>query len=62
RRIVAIYIRDLGGKSRKRDAGNRARTLSEQARALGTELLWIEHASQALSHARRHGLAAASRA
>jgi len=58
RRIVAIYIRDLAGKSRKRDAGNRARTLSEQARVLGTELLWIEHASQALSDARRRGLAA----
>lgn len=61
-RIVAIYIRDLGGKSRKRDAGNRARTLSEQALACGTELLWIEHASQALSHARTRGLAAAARA
>jgi phosphatidate phosphatase APP1 len=57
RRIVAIYIRDLGGKSRKRDAGNRARTLSEQARTLGTELLWIEHANQALSHAQQCGLA-----
>jgi phosphatidate phosphatase APP1 len=56
-RIVAIYIRDLGGKSRKFDAGNRARELSEQARACGTELLWIEHASQALAHAQRHGFA-----
>jgi phosphatidate phosphatase APP1 len=62
KRIVAIYIRDLGGKSRKSDAGNRARELSEQARACGTELLWIEHASQALLHAQRHGLAAESSA
>jgi phosphatidate phosphatase APP1 len=62
RRIIAIYIRDLGGKSRKHDAGTRARTLSERARACGTELLWIEHANQALSHAQEHGLAAGSRA
>jgi phosphatidate phosphatase APP1 len=57
-RIVAIYIRDLGGKNRKDSAGGRARTLCERARAHGTELLWIEHASQALSHARSRGLVA----
>jgi phosphatidate phosphatase APP1 len=60
-RIAAIYIRDLRGKNRKDKAGGRARTLSERARAYGTELLWIEHASQALAHAREHGLAAAPR-
>ncbi|HYQ04683.1 MAG TPA: phosphatase domain-containing protein [Polyangiaceae bacterium] len=59
-RISAIYIRDLGGKSRKRDAGNRARLRTEQARACGTELVWIEHASQALLHAQQRGLAASS--
>ena len=57
-RIAAIYIRDLGGKNRKDDAGGRARTLCERARAYGTEMLWLEHASQALAHARERGLAA----
>jgi phosphatidate phosphatase APP1 len=57
-RIAAIYIRDLGGRNRKDDAGGRARTLCERARAYGTEMLWLEHASQALSHARERGLAA----
>ena len=56
-RIVAIYIRDLGGKSGKQAAGTRARALCERARECGTELLWIEHASQALEHARQHGFA-----
>lgn len=56
-RIVTIYIRDLGGKSRKRDAGTRARELSQRALVSGTELLWIEHANQALVHARQRGLA-----
>jgi phosphatidate phosphatase APP1 len=51
-RIVAVYIRDLGGNNR----GARARALCERARAYGTELLWIEHASQALAHAEQHGL------
>ncbi|MEI9952734.1 MAG: phosphatase domain-containing protein [Pseudomonadota bacterium] len=54
-RIVAVYIRDLGGKNR--NAGGRARTLCERARAHGSEMLWIEHASQALSHAEERGLA-----
>jgi phosphatidate phosphatase APP1 len=50
-RIRAIYIRDLGGKNRK-DAGGRATQLRERARAYGTEMLWIEHARDALAHAR----------
>jgi phosphatidate phosphatase APP1 len=58
-RIRAIYIRDLGGKNRKQSEG-RAQTLCERAQAYGTEMLWIEHASQALSHARTHGLTASS--
>lgn len=56
-RIRTIYIRDLGGKNRKGDAGGRAQLLTERARAYGTEMLWIEHASQALTHARSLGLA-----
>ncbi len=56
-RIRAIYIRDLGGKNRNGDAGSRAQLLTERARAYGTEMLWIEHASQALTHARSLGLA-----
>ncbi|HET7539945.1 MAG TPA: phosphatase domain-containing protein [Polyangiaceae bacterium] len=60
RRIVAIYIRDLAREHQKGDPGSRAHTLSERARAYGTELLWIEHASQALVHARERGLAAPS--
>lgn len=56
-RVAAIYIRDLGGKNRKGDAGGRAQTLCERARAYGTEMLWLEHASQALAHARERGLA-----
>jgi len=55
-RIVAIYIRDLGGKASRKDAGTRARTLCERARECGTELLWIEHARQALEHAEQRGL------
>jgi phosphatidate phosphatase APP1 len=60
-RIRAIYIRDLGGKNRKDAAGGRARRLCERAQAYGTEMLWIEHASRALSHARERGLAAGPR-
>ena len=60
-RIAAIYIRDLHGKNRKDKAGGRALRLSERARAYGTELLWIEHASQALAHAREHGFAGGAR-
>lgn len=55
-RIRAIYIRDLGGKNRKDDAGGRARRLCERARAYGTEMLWLEHANDALAHAQRCGL------
>jgi len=60
RRIAAIYIRDLAGEHQKSDAGSRAYELCERARAYGTELLWIEHASQALLHARERGLASRS--
>jgi phosphatidate phosphatase APP1 len=61
-RIVAIYIRDLGRDKRSPDAERRARMLCERARTYGSEMLWIEHASQALSHAREHGLASGSAA
>ena len=56
-RIRAIYIRDLGGKNRKEPAGGRAQTLGERAKSYGTEMLWIEHANDALAHARRLQLA-----
>jgi phosphatidate phosphatase APP1 len=55
RRIAAIYIRDLGGKKRRHDSDGRVRTLCERARAHGTEMLWIEHASEVLAHAKSHG-------
>ena len=58
-RISAVYIRDLGGKSRTGDRAERARSLCERARSYGTAMLWVEHASRALSHARQHGLAKA---
>jgi phosphatidate phosphatase APP1 len=53
-RVRAIYIRDLGGKH---GSAGRAEALSASARDLGTEMLWVEHASEALSHARERGLA-----
>jgi phosphatidate phosphatase APP1 len=56
-RVRAIYIRDLGGKH---GSAGRAEALCAQARALGTEMLWVEHASQALAHARARGLARAA--
>ncbi|HYQ44168.1 MAG TPA: phosphatase domain-containing protein [Polyangiaceae bacterium] len=56
-RVAAIYIRNLNVNSRTRDR-ERERVLSERARSYGTELLWIERASQALVHARERGLAA----
>ena len=56
-RIRAIYIRDLGGRNRKDEAGGRARRLCERARVYGTEMLWLEHANAALAHAQRLGLA-----
>ena len=55
-RIRAIYIRDLGGKNRKDTAGGRAEKLCERAQAYGTEMLWLEHARDALAHARRIGI------
>jgi len=59
-RILAIYIRDLDGTHQKSEPGSRAQALNERARAYGTELFWIGHASQALSHARERGFAARS--
>jgi phosphatidate phosphatase APP1 len=50
-RILAIYIRDLGGKNAARDEA-RAATLCERARGYGTEMLWVDHAHVALEHAR----------
>lgn len=50
-RVRAIYIRDLGGRAEE------AKRLCEKARELGTEMLWVSHASDALEHARRLGLA-----
>ena len=57
-RIMAIYIRDLGGKNRKDEAGGRARALRARAHAYGTDMIWIERASQALAHARERGFTA----
>jgi phosphatidate phosphatase APP1 len=53
-RIRAIYIRDLRGRAAE---GERARKLSARARSYGADMQWIEHASQALAHARKLGLA-----
>jgi phosphatidate phosphatase APP1 len=52
-RIRAIYIRDVGGRRAGKD---HAAELCEKARAYGTEMLWVDHAHQALSHARALGL------
>lgn len=60
-RIVAVYIRDLGGKNQSDERAERARSLSERARVYGTAMLWVEHARQALAHAREHGLAKGQR-
>jgi phosphatidate phosphatase APP1 len=49
-RVRAIYIRDLGG-IRSASAAQRA-VLQQRARAVGTELLWMDHARVALEHAR----------
>lgn len=48
-RVRAIYIRDLGG--RRADKDQEAR-LCQAAQAHGTQMLWVEHAHQALAHAR----------
>lgn len=52
-RVLAIYIRDLGGKH---GSAGRAEALCQKARELGTEMLWMEHARDALEHARAHQL------
>ena len=49
-RVRAIYIRDLGAKH---GSSGRAEASCEKARALGTEMLWVEHAREALEHARK---------
>lgn len=51
-RIAAIYIRDLGGSHRDRIRALRA---AEQAARLGTEMLWVAHANDAVAHARSRG-------
>ncbi len=53
-RVRAIYIRDL--RARRVHHGPRDQ-LCARARELGTEMLWVEHAQQALEHARGLGLA-----
>jgi phosphatidate phosphatase APP1 len=53
-RVRAIYIRDLDGLHA---SSANAAELQARARSLGTELTWVAHASQALEHARRLGLA-----
>lgn len=53
-RVRAIYIRDLGAKH---GSAGRAEASCQKARALGTQMLWVEHASEALEHARKLGLA-----
>ncbi len=52
-RVLAIYIRDLGGKH---GSAGRAEALCQKARELGTEMLWMEHARDALEHARARQL------
>ncbi len=53
-RIRAIYIRDIDqGPLRRRELDR----LGEQARVLGTEMLLVSHAREALEHARARGLA-----
>jgi phosphatidate phosphatase APP1 len=56
-RVRAIYIRDLGGKTSSGAAAVRASAMRERAQSYGTEMLWVEHASGALRHAREHGWA-----
>jgi phosphatidate phosphatase APP1 len=52
-RIRAIYIRDVGGRRATKD---HSAELCAQAHAHGTEMLWVDHAHQALDHARTLGL------
>jgi phosphatidate phosphatase APP1 len=54
-RVRAIYIRDVGaGPLRRRELDR----LSQEAVALGTEMLLMAHAREALEHARARGFAA----
>jgi phosphatidate phosphatase APP1 len=53
-RVRAIYIREVGtGPLRHREVA----ALAEQARRLGCEMLLLQHAHEALAHARLHALA-----
>jgi hypothetical protein len=53
--VRAIYIRDVGaGPLRRRELDR----LSQEAVALGTEMLLMAHAREALEHARARGFAA----
>ena len=54
-RVLAIYIRDVGSSPARR---RQLAVLAEEARRLGTEMLYLTHAGEALAHARRRGLAA----
>jgi phosphatidate phosphatase APP1 len=54
-RVRAIYIRDVSGKH---GSAGRAEASCERARALGIEMLWVEHARDALAHARKLRLVA----
>ncbi len=56
-RILAIYIRDVGGKHAH---PSRAAEACEQAARLGTEMLWVKHANEALAHARSRSLVSGS--
>jgi len=56
-RVSAIYIRNLSVTSLTRDR-ERERVMSERARSYGSELRWIERASEALNHARERGFVA----
>ena len=53
-RVLAIYIRDLGANHENQARAARA---CERAAELGTEMLWVAHANDALLHAQSRGLA-----
>jgi len=52
-RVRAIYIRDVG---RAREESQLA-SMAARAKSLGSELIWVAHAGEALEHARKNGLA-----
>jgi phosphatidate phosphatase APP1 len=53
-RVPVIYIRDVGGGRKRR---RELEVLAEEARRVGSELMLLGHAHEALAHARRVGLA-----